>query len=137
MPTAPSVRRIIEISFLRIIKWKNFALKEVSDFDCFFNFYLKYFWFKVSKPFQIKNSNFGRDGLLIWFPLHFSFSLIILVNISPTAAEKKFNVTHLIYVWNNLNFTARSFFPSLIIYHNCFQSSIPIRCHIGTRDFSY
>ena len=42
MPTAPSARSIFEISFLRIIKWKNFALRSFR-FLLFLQLLLKIF----------------------------------------------------------------------------------------------
>ena len=69
MPTAPSARRIIEMSFLRIIKCKNFALRRFI-FRLFLQFLLKIFFDSMSlSPSRSKIQIFGCNVLLTWLPL--------------------------------------------------------------------
>ena len=69
MPTAPSARRIIEISLLRIIKWKNFALRSFR-FGLFLQLLIKIFFDSTSlSPSRLKirfKEKFANFRLLIY-----------------------------------------------------------------------
>ena len=66
MHTAPSARRITEISFLRILKWKKIALRNFR-FWLFLQLLLKnLFWFDLSTSLSLSRSKirfFGEMGL--------------------------------------------------------------------------